>query len=100
MNTFVYYFLQYLFVLFFQGAIPTFISPDPGGSVLEVPETPLASIHIYTVEAQDADGGNITYELIATGPTQQLFALEDTSLKTNGPLDYETMPTSYLLTIK
>ena len=87
-------------MLFFQGAIPTFISPDPGGSVLEVLETPLPSIHIYTVEAQDADGGNITYELIATGPAQQLFALEDTSLMTNGSLDYETMSRLYLLTIR
>ena len=93
-------FLQYLFALFFQGAIPTFISPDPGGSVFEVPETPLPSIHIYTVEAQDADGANITYELIATGLAQQLFALEDTSLRTSGPLDYETMPRSYLLMIR
>ena len=87
-------------MLFFQGAIPTFISPDPGGSVLEVLETPLPSIHIYTVEAQDADGGNITYELIASDPTQQLFVLEDASLRTDGTLDYETMPTSYLLTIR
>ena len=93
-------FLQYLFVLFFQGAIPTFISPDPGGSVLEVPETQFPSTHIYTVEAQDADGGNITYGLIATAPAAPLFELEDTSLRHNGQMDYETMPTSYLLTFR
>ena len=78
-----------------------FITPDPSGtSSKDIPETTAPNTQIYTIEAQDDEGGNITYNLTGQEPDLQKFVLDAMAIRTNGAFDYETMPTSYVLTFR
>ena len=81
---------------------PDFISPLPNGkSVKEIPETTKANTAIYTLEARDADGDNITYTLVDQTPSNPTaFVLTGNVVYTDALFDYESGITSYQLTFR
>lgn len=79
---------------------PVFSSPHPSGSSIKsIPETISAETSIYKVQADDADGDIVTYNLISQNPDAK-FRLDGQTLKTTGALDYETGSRSYNLTFR
>ena len=80
----------------------TFISPlRSGGSSRAVPETITPGTEIYTVESEDADGGEIKYVLVSQEPSDTtMYNLIGDKVFTAGEFDYENGPRSYTLTFK
>ena len=78
---------------------PIFIFPDPTGiSTILVPETTQVGTVIYNVEAEDADGDDIDYEL---NDPSDMFVLVGATMRTKTILDFESGPSSsYTLTFR
>ena len=82
---------------------PLFISPKPdGNSIKRIPESTATDMHIYTIEADDADGesfGSTTYDLISQDPEER-FRLFGTTVLTDGTFDYESGLDTFTLTFR
>ena len=79
---------------------PVFVNPRPDGSTTkEIPETTPPGETIYTIEAYDADGATVVHEIFAQDPPG-MFDLSGSSIVTTGTFDYESGPTSFILTLK
>ena len=80
----------------------TFNRPmSSGGTTVSVSETASLATNIYTLEAEDADGGDIGYQLISQDPSDTtMFRLNGDKLSTDGAFDFENGPRTYTLTFK
>lgn len=82
---------------------PVFIRPlSSGTSTKAIPETTQFGDIIYTLEAIDADGNDLTFYLITQDPNvpSNRFKLVGSTLQANDEFDFETEPTSYRLTFR
>ena len=78
--------------------LPVFIKPHPSGvDTVVVPESKGAGSDIYTVQAKDGDGDQVTYEL---DDPSNMFTLIGTVLRTKSALDFESQPSMYTLTFR
>ena len=80
----------------------TFTRPlSSGGTTVSVSETASLAMKIYTLEAEDVDGGDIGYQLISQDPSDTImFRLNGDKLSTDGAFDFESGPRTYTLTFK
>ena len=91
--------VHHILISRYKGAVPSFISPNPAGETISMPETTPLGTQIYTIDANDNDdhtGASIAYLLENQDPTDR-FTLNGKVLETNSLFDYESEPTSYQL---